>query len=373
MKKLLTAMLLSAGVSVAYAQSSVSIYGILDEGYSSVSTRIGATKTQTSKFDQGAETSNRLGFRGTEDLGGGTSAIFTVEFQLYPEDATLSGNSNSGLLNRQSFVGLKKNGLGDATIGTQYTTMHRAVSATDPGNSNNATGSIIYPANGSQVTTDAYTIRASNAVMFQSEAFKGFRLGGLFSQNNKDTTQTGVNTGGTTNVNGYGLNADYTYGKLYAVAAYQSLRNETTSSATATPVATAMTNNFGTNVVSDESYLGATYDFGILKAYAGYINRKATSVLDSNQYVKRSGQQIGVRGYFTRVIEGWASVGNGRYSAYGANQPTANFVGYQMGANYYLSKRTNFYGIFGATHTTSENGATSAGASQLAAGIRHTF
>jgi predicted porin len=192
----------------------------------------------------------------------------------------------------------------------------------------------------------------------------------MYAAKNQDTTQTGPNTGGTTNINGYGLTADYTWNKLYAVAAYQNFRNETTSAATATPVATL--NNNGTNVVDGQTYVGATYDFGILKAYANWINRKATSVLDSNQFAKRQGQQIGVRAYITPVVETWASVGNGRYTAYGVGQPTANFTGYQAGANYYLSKRTNLYGIFGSTQTSStSNGA--AGANQYSMGVRHTF
>lgn len=373
MKKLLLALLAVSGFSIAQAQSSVTIYGILDEGYSGISTRGGATKTQTNKFDQGMESGNRLGFKGQEDLGSGTSAIFTAEFQLYPEDATLSGNSNNGLLNRQTFVGLKQAGLGSATVGTQYTPIFNQVGATDPGQLNNAVGSVLYPANGSEVTTSAFTVRASNALVFQTESFKGLRFGGMYSANNKDQTQTGVNTGGNTNVNGYGLTANYTWNKLYATLAYQNFRNETTSSATATPVATAMTNNNGTNVVDGQTYAGATYDFGILKAYAGWINRKATSVLNSNEYVKRSAQQIGVRGFFTPRVEGWASVGNGKYTAYGAGSPTNNFVGYQVGSNYWLSKRTNFYGIYGSTQTTSEGSATSSGANQYTVGVRHTF
>lgn len=371
MKKLLLALLAVSGFSVAQAQSSVTIYGLLDEGYSGISTRSGATKSQTNKFEQGVQSGSRLGFRGQEDLGNGTSAIFTIEMQLYPQDSTLSGSSNNGLFNRQSFVGVKQNGIGQATLGTQYTPMFNAVAITDPGMVNNALGSVIYPANGSEVTTNAFTVRASNALAFQTESFKGFRLGGLYSANNKDQTQTDVNTGGNTNINGYGLNADYTYNKFFATLAYQSFRNETTSSATATPVASQ--NNNGTNVTSGETYVGATYDFGILKAYAQYVNRKATSVLDSNAYLKRSGQQVGVRGFFTPRVEGWASVGNGKYTAYGAGSPTANFVGYQLGTNYWLSKRTNLYGIVGNVYTTSEGSATSAGANQYAMGVRHTF
>jgi predicted porin len=374
MKKLLLALFAASSIGAVQAQSSVSVYGILDVGYSGISTRASSTttttKTQTNKFDQSAESTSRLGFKGNEDLGGGTSAFFTAEFQLYPQDATLSGNTNGGLLNRQTFVGLKKTGIGQAAVGTQYTPVFNAVAATDPGQMNNAVGSVIYPANGSDVTTAAFTVRSSNALTVQSDSFKGARLGAMYAAKNQDTTQTGPNTGGTTNINGYGLTADYTWNKLYAVAAYQNFRNETTSAATATPVATL--NNNGTNVVDGQTYVGATYDFGILKAYANWINRKATSVLDSNQFAKRQGQQIGVRAYITPVVETWASVGNGRYTAYGVGQPTANFTGYQAGANYYLSKRTNLYGIFGSTQTSStSNGA--AGANQYSMGVRHTF
>ena len=373
MKKLLLALLAVSSVGLAQAQSSVTVYGILDVGYTGTSTRSGSTKTEINKFDQSAETPSRLGFKGNEDLGGGTSAFFTVEMQLYPQDATVSGNTNNGLYNRQSFVGLKQAGYGQVALGTQYTPMFGAVGATDPGQQNNAVGSIIYPANGSDVTTAAFTVRSSNAFTFKTDQFKGFSASGMYAANNKDTTQTGPNTGGNTNINGYGLSADYTWNKLYTTLAYQNFRNETTSSSTSTPVATAMTNNNGTNVVDAQTYAGATYDFGILKAYAGWVNRKATSVLNSNQYIKRSGQQIGVRGFFTPVVESWVSVGNGKYTAYGVGSPTANFIGYQVGTNYWLSKRTNLYGIFGSTQTTSEGGATPAGANQYALGVRHTF
>jgi predicted porin len=373
MKKLLLALLAVSTVGLVQAQSSVTVYGILDVGYSGIATRGTATKTQTNKFDQGSQSTNRLGFRGSEDLGNGISAIFTAEFQLYPQDATLTGNTNGGLLNRQTFVGFKKNGLGQVAVGTQYTPVFNALAATDPGQLNNTVGSVIYPANGTEVTTSAFTIRSSNSITVQSDSFKGVRFGAMYAANNKDTTQTGPNAGGTTNINGYGLTANYTWNKLYAVAAYQNFRNETTSSATSTPIATSMTNNNGTNVVDGQTYVGATYDFGILKAYANWINRKATSVIDSSQYVQRTAQQVGVRAYITPKVEGWASVGNGRYTAFGQGSPTNNFVGYQLGSNYYLSKRTNLYAIVGTTHTTSEGSSVSAGANQYAMGVRHTF
>jgi predicted porin len=381
MKKSLFAIAaVTAFAGAAQAQSSVTVYGIIDAGYVGTNTRVGGAKTQSSQFGQGAETTNRLGFRGTEDLGGGTSAFFTVELQLSPQDASLTGNnSTQNVVNRQSFVGLAQKGLGRAAFGTQYTPIHIAVGKTDPGQQNNVTGSVIYStsSNGSETQTASYTVRQNNALTATSDNFAGFTVSGMYSMKNQDTTvSTAGNTSqGNTNVTSWGLSADYTWKKLYAVLAYQSLKNENPSG-TVSVTATSGTNDNGSNVTDNQWYAAATYDFGILKAYANYINRKSTSTLNSNQFLGRSGQQVGVRGFATKTIEGWAAIGNGRYDAYGSTTPTANFTAWQLGSNYWLSKRTNLYAIYGQQQTSSTSGNFSgAGAaiSQYGIGARHTF
>ena len=121
------------------------------------------------------------------------------------------------------------------------------------------------------------------------------------------------------------------------------------------------------------------YDFGVLKAYANYVNRKITGGLNSNQYLSRTAQQLGVRGNITKTVEGWASVGNGRLRQFGATEPTANFNAWQLGSNYWLSKRTNLYAIYGQSVTGGVSGSSVVGAqngggiSQYALGLRHTF
>jgi predicted porin len=387
MKKLLLALLAVSSVGAAQAQSSVTLYGILDVGYTGISERestraTGALKSQTNKFGQSAETASRLGVKGSEDLGGGTSAFFTAEFQLYPQNQSLSnGNtvydddSASGLINRQSFVGLKKAGLGQVALGTQYTPVYNAVAATDPGATNNVVGSVIYAANGTDgVSNNSFITRSSNAITAKTDSFYGFTVGAMAAQNNQNSTQTGVNAGGRNNQGGYGLTADYTWNKLYATLAYQNFKTQQTVYNSSVPAALmnvyGNTNSINSNAV--QSYAGATYDFGILKAYASWISDKATSTITSSQFAKRQGQQIGVRAYITPTIEGWASVGNGKVTAFGANQPTANFTAYQLGSNYYLSKRTNLYAIFGSNQTSSTSNG-SAGANQYAMGIKHVF
>ena len=373
MKKLLATMLLSLGVvSVAQAQSSVTIYGILDVGYSNRNLKGSpstATNTNTvNTFGSGYSTPSRLGFRGVEDLGGGTSAFFTIETGLTPTSSTLSTFNN-----RQTFVGIAQKGYGNVAVGTQYGPIFRAVGATDPGDRNGVIGSVIYPAagtDGGQASADAaFTLRFANSVTASTERMKGFSANAMYAMNNQNSTQTGATTGGTLNNNAYGLGADYTIGKFYATVAYQSLKNINDSSATATVSSSFV----GTNTTDSQLYAGATYNLGIAKLFAGFTDRKIQSNLNSNNSLNRTAQQIGVRAPVTKKVTAWASVGNGRYNAFGTNQATADFTAYQIGANYSMSKRTMLYAIAGSTNTSQTSNTPSLSGNQFATGIRHTF
>jgi len=391
-KSLLAVAAMTAFAGAAQAQSSVTIYGILDVGYinqkSDGASSSATTKANNSFIGQSAEQTSRLGFKGTEDLGGGSSAFFTVETGLQPANATASTWNN-----RQSFAGLKKNGVGQAAIGTQYTPIHIAVGASDPGQQNNMPGNVIYASsiaggNGNPGTapyastgnpgntTDAYTVRTSNTIKLDSDNFAGATLGVMYTQNGTTTTPT-TTSETKNNYTGWGVKLDYTWQKFYIVGAMQRLKSDnlspTTTLTTPTPGAWTGTSG-GTNTQDNQAYVGATYDFGILKAYLQYVNRKDTSTLNTNYFAKRSAQQIGVRSYITPTIEGWASWGNGKVTSWGASSPNANFVAWQAGLNYYLSKRTNLYGIYGANNLSSAYPVNPAlNTNAFALGVRHTF
>ena len=443
-KSLFAVAALSAIAGAAQAQSSVTVYGLMDMGYVGANTKAVTaagvtTKTQVSQFGQSQEQTSRLGFKGTEDLGGGASAFFTVEMGLTPQNSNLSGgtsrdgaqynqnNGGSAIDNRQSFVGLKKNGIGQFAFGRQYTPIFNAGAATDASQYANVAGNVIY--NGSAVagqdasggnsgsTNTAFTNRADNMISASSDKFAGFGVSGMYALNNQNATQfqtpaAGVavgstasssTAGGNTNWNGWGLSADYTWQKLYLTVAYQSFKTQysnpiTTGAASninvgngvtsGTPVS-ATTVLYPTNLTSDkQTYVGGTYDFGILKAYAQWVGRKvqgdsayastATTFATGTQ-LNRTAQQIGVRSYITPTIEAWASAGNGKYTGpvTTAGTPASlSFFGYQLGSNYYLSKRTNLYAIYGQTQSTSgSSGVAGSGSSgnQYALGMRHTF
>jgi predicted porin len=479
-KSLLAIAAIGAFASAAQAQSSVTVYGILDAGFigstakeggsaTNSNTTINGTtnpaglstagtvnggsqnlKVQKAAFGQSAEQTSRLGFKGTEDLGGGASAFFTVELGLTPQNSELSGGtaedriqrttnaSGSAVDNRQSFLGLKKNGVGQFAFGRQYTPVFNEGAATNPGQYNNITGDVIYagatsayfssaaPASGNN-NGIGFTNRASNAFTAESASFAGFKVGGMYAMNNQNSSQlspsgvtnaqsNGLSAGGQTNWNGWGLNTNFTWQKLYVGVAYQSFRTSYSTGVGAgatdynlnsvgatSAQATGVAYVFPAAQIADrQTLVGTTYDFGILKAYAQWVGRKvqndyatatattATQVAYPGQpttailattgdQMNRNAQQIGVRSYITPTIESWASIGNGRIKAT-ADTASLNFVGWQLGSNYYLSKRTNLYAIYGQTNTTSASNSNStvtagsgAGVSQYALGMRHTF
>jgi predicted porin len=386
-KSLLALAAMGAFAGAAQAQSSVTVYGIIDVGYVGANERGtagNATLKQTnSQFGQSAQSNSRLGFRGTEDLGGGTSAFFTVEMQINPNQT--AGTTAVGAVggNRQTFLGLAQKGIGRISIGQQYTTVFNAISKTDPGQLNNVAGSVINPqisgltggGSGTDGNNAAFTTRAGNMLVVQSDNFAGFQGNAFYQLNNQNNTQNGsgaVTSGGTQNSNGYGVGIDYTWNKLLLTANFQSFKGENNTS-TATITVTTAGAVTGTNATDNQMYFGGVYDFGILKAYAGYIGRKITSGFNSNVTLERTAQQIGVRGNFTKTIEGWASIGNGKVTANVANAvASGNFNGWQLGSNYILSKRTNLYVIYGQEQTSSTSSGSYA-ASNYALGVRHTF
>ncbi len=446
MKKSLFALAaLSAFAGAAQAQSSVTVYGVMDLGYIGSNSRDNVTKIQKSAIGQGAETTSRLGFRGTEDLGGGMRAFFTVELGLTPQNSELSGGtaadsvqrttngSGSAVDNRQSFVGIGKKGMGEISFGRQYTPVFVAGAATSVGQYNNIIGDVLYSGASSVFSSastatsgnnngQGFTNRASNSVQIKTDRLAGLVLSGMYAFNNQDQTQTGSNTtggagfsstggslGGNTNWNMWGIGGDFRWQKLIVTAAYQSFNTTYTNAVPAantivnlnSPAATsgqliAVTGSGSSttlaihpasNIDDKQTIVGAVYDFGILKAYAGWVGRKVNnnvaiaantasgvaSAVAVGEQVNRTAQQIGVRGNITPTVEYWASVGNGKIKA-NVGAATANFTGYQLGSNYILSKRTNLYAIFGNSSTSSTSGSLGGvNANQYALGVRHTF
>ncbi|MBU3578863.1 porin [Polynucleobacter sp. 73C-SIWE] len=404
-KSLLAVAAMTAFAGAAQAQSSVTVYGLLDVGYTGGNARAQTSSTvvkeSVSRISNSMESGSRLGFRGNEDLGGGTSAIFTFELGIQP--AGNAGSNTTGLGTaavtagtatwapnvRQAFVGFEKKGMGNARIGTQNTLFWEQAGSNTTGQLAQTYGSMLAPstdgafftsssnATSAGSTSAAYTARTTNTVRVATERMAGLIGKAAYTQSNSNSTAAGTAgyIGAENTQTGYQFALDYVFQKANIQASYASFSSDNPyNSTTLTTTNTVYwgSGTQGNNVKDNQALITASYDFGILKAYAGWTNRKVESSLNSNAFIKRTAQEVGVRSFITPTIEGWASIGNGRFSAFGTDQPTANIAGYQAGANYWLSKRTNLYAIYGQNNTSStSNGAYNL--QQYSIGARHTF
>ena len=132
MKKSLVA-LAALAATTAFAQSSVTVYGIVDQAYqtNNQNSRDGSKFQNYRGFGEGAMAGSRIGFRGTEDLGGGMKANFVIEqgiaisqadgfnYRKTGDGLDVAQNSVTGA-NRQSFVGLESSSLGSIKMGRIY-------------------------------------------------------------------------------------------------------------------------------------------------------------------------------------------------------------------------------------------------------------
>jgi predicted porin len=166
------AVILSAGaMGTAHAQSSVTLYGIIDAGVTWFSNLNGHG---TFVANDGSLQSNRWGFRGVEDLGGGTRAVFVLEngFNLYSGTMVQSGV----LFSRQAWVGLSNTTLGQITLGKQYDFFWDNLTQF-------AMGQVAgqYSWHPGDFDHLAGTLHINNAVKYVSPSFAGLTFGGLYA------------------------------------------------------------------------------------------------------------------------------------------------------------------------------------------------
>jgi predicted porin len=137
MKKSLVALAIAAAFSgSAFAQSSVTLYGKIDETFHH-EPKQNAAGNSVNKLDAGAFSGNRWGLKGTEDLGGGQSAIFNLEGGY---NLNTGAAGQGGLLfGRTAMVGLSWGDPATLKFGRQYSTVFKVLGDFDPlgwGNSN---------------------------------------------------------------------------------------------------------------------------------------------------------------------------------------------------------------------------------------------
>lgn len=335
------AMAAFAAAGTAHAQSSVTIFGIVDMALTSVDQ---GGKRLNSLANDGQATS-RLGFRGVEDLGGGLKAEFWLEGALSPDAGTPGGVN----FLRKSTVGLK-GGFGEVRLGRDYTpTFWNHSSYTVFGTNGLGTSNLTYSVLGSGATT---LVRADNAVSYFTPVIAGFQ--GQIMVGLKESTAENTPNEYT------GVRLTYNKGPLSA------------SVATATEGATV-----GSASSFERTNLGATYDLGMAKLWFFHVR---------SEFGARKNDQTAV-GVTAPIWKGTfkASYLTADYNAAAGNTDATHLT---LGYDYPLSKRTVVYGVYsrisndaGASFSVAYSGGPGVGASVTsggdstgyAVGIRHSF
>lgn len=281
MKKMTIATALGVLATTAHAQSSVTLYGLLDAGVSYVNHAATATGSSSKvKLDDGVIQGNRWGMRGTEDLGGGLSAIFALEGGL----SVANGQSaqNGTLFGRQAFVGLAQSGIGSLTFGRQYSFSTEYVSKYAAGGL--TIGNYAFRMNDVDQLTSS---RINNAVKFSSAYFAGLTFGAMFGfsnstdfSGNPTTTVAGVTTTGSSRTVSFGAN--YDHGPFAMGAAYTDISYPNAASP-AFPVTIANVNTFGNKDLRTIG-VGARYSFGPAMVFGNWTNTRFLGLTGQNSH-----------------------------------------------------------------------------------------
>ena len=162
-------------LSPAFAQSSVTLYGIMDAGVAYIDNKGGPSSTE---LRSGNLFSSRFGFRGKEDLGGGLNAIFNIEAGLSAD----TGASSTPYFNRQSWMGLQSSSFGSITMGRMMPTISDLVVTTiHPTHFGNAAAALDGAALHKDTAAGRFNnmlggTRVDNAIKYQSPSFSGFKV-----------------------------------------------------------------------------------------------------------------------------------------------------------------------------------------------------
>ncbi|MDB5764574.1 MAG: porin [Herminiimonas sp.] len=349
---------LAAVTNYASAQSSsVSIYGLIDEA---VVLERGGAAGPVNKLSSGVSAGSRIGFKGTEDLGGGLSALFLLENGFQADTGALG---QGGLLfGRQAYAGLK-GGFGTVTLGRQYTPQYLTTSFADPFSNGSAGDSV----NILQATGNAGS-RMDNTVKYATPDLNGFS--GEFAYG---FGEVAGNAGAGRQI---GAEVGYAAGPLDVRLAYHNRNNDTATTTLAS---------------AKNTLLAATYKFAVAKLHFAYgidkgpLSSPLRNLANPYNYAVAP-TAASVTTDSTDVLLG-VTVPFGPHTILAsyirkndktaANQDaTQSAIGYR----YALSKRTDLYAAYavinnknGASYTVGNAIETGSGDKALNLGIRHTF
>ncbi|CAM2150020.1 porin [Paraburkholderia tropica] len=337
-KTLILAGVLGAFAMSAHAQSSVTLYGSLDAGIVYANNAGGHSLWAQGS---GALSHNYFGLKGSEDLGGGLKAIFTLESGFNIGNGSFS-ESNT-IFNRQAYVGLQSDQYGALTLGRQYDSMNQylaPLSEAGAGFGNNLAG---HPFDNDNF---AQTFSIKNAVKYSSANYAGFQFGGMYGFSNE--------ADGFANSRAWSAGASYSNGPLNVAAGYLQLNNSGTVGGNTSGAASADTNisarlqrSFG---------VGANYTYG--PAQVGFV--WSHSQIDGLQSLGSGGTTLaGLSGLNLHMdnyelngayhltpalaLVGSYTFTDGTVTGTGGGDQSPKWHTVMVGTDYSLSKRTDVY------------------------------
>jgi len=396
MKKTLVALAALAVVSAASAQSTVTMYGVVDMGIAQLKDS-NNTNSNTAAgilgnlggvaagndaikngIQQGTLSNSRIGFKGTEDLGNGLKANFVYEVQVNPDEKANQMETRVGT------VGLSGN-FGAVTLGRQYTPYFVVQGAMDfAGNMNSMPGYVVnnHISDGGR----------ANSLNYSSPSFGGFSaIAQIGSGPVGAGTESTVTNGGQADGKNYGLAGIYAAGPLVAGLAYEEVTHSGSALSAYGSITTPTANTtlgqanksaaivtFGNNSDAVKTWAaGASYDFTVVKASLAYSSLTDTAATRPDLTSK--GWNISLSAPIGAVtVYGNLGRANYKQDAGVATASDASIKGFQLGANYALSKRTTAYAVVGRDTLTvdSLSGTGLTGdftRTATTVGVRHTF
>lgn len=394
---LLAVAMLTAFAGVAQAETSVTLYGVIDTGigYNKVSGTIddgtdaaghalrkdvGASRIG---MINGVQSGSRWGLRGTEDLGDGLRAMFTVESGFDSGNGTSQQNR---LFNRQATIGLANDSWGSLEFGRQTTVGGTFLAEIDPFYTS------FTQANIGTSFSAANTMRWDNMVMYRSAWTDGFQfaLGYSFNADSTDKNQSGFRT--ADNARGITAGLRYVQGPLNVSLTYDQLNSSNSArklDADGDPVMVAgKPAEFDHSVTPRQYAVAASYDLEVLKLAAAYgrttngwfvgqdlaadpaISDKLGTLHYADGFKANSymlGATLPLNG-MSNLFGSWQHVSPSNDKLTGDD---ANMNVWSVGYTYDLSKRTMVYayGSYGKNYAFIEGLKSTAGG----VGLRHLF
>jgi predicted porin len=354
-KKIIALAIAGLASTAAFAQSNVTIYGSVDAGYTyrfdnenRVNGNAGNSTTRSS-VDTGNSAGNRLGFKGVEDLGNGLKAVFLLE-QGFTFDGGNGGNLQGGrTFGRQAYVGLA-GGFGTAVAGRLYTPFFSLWSSVDPF----AAGTVGQARNiwssGAGVDGLLDPVRVDNAVAYISPNFGGFDVTLAYSNavgvSDAPTTENANNNARNNTV--YALLAKYSAGPvMVGFNAHRIAAGSAVANATAKTV--------------DNLTLAGTFDAKVVKVHALATYNIVDSSAASTDFTG-SNYMLGLTVPVGKVSLK-TSVGYSDFNGEARSGLRGQATQYVLGADYALSKRTNFYSAYSLIDGETARAATTMGTS----------